>query len=180
MTSTQTLQIQLLERPQSYLKRLIRLLEDTVNSGGIVGFLAPLEPNEAKFYWNAVFRKVEKGQTLLWVAQNSGGIVAGSVQLHLALQTNGTHRAEIAKMMVSSQFRRQGLGRRLMLEAEKGALERGRTTLVLNTRAGDVGEELYRSLGWLEGGRIPGFSHSADGSLHTTVIYFKLLEKAFS
>jgi ribosomal protein S18 acetylase RimI-like enzyme len=77
--------------------------------------------------------------------------------------------------MVHRRARRQGLGRALMLAAEEEARRRGRTTLVLDTRQGDPSEVLYRGLGWQLGGTIPRYAKSADGSLHTTAFYFKLL-----
>jgi acetyltransferase len=49
----------------------------------------------------------------------------------------------------------------------------GRSLLTLDTRAGEAGEALYRAEGWREGGRLPGYTLSADGSLHDTVLFWK-------
>ena len=46
---------------------------------------------------------------------------------------------------------------------------------MLDTRQGDPAEALYASLGWVRAGVIPDYARSADGSLHATVIYYKLL-----
>jgi hypothetical protein len=62
-----------------------------------------------------------------------------------------------------------------MLAAEEHARRLGRTTLVLDTREGDPSERLYRGLGWTLAGTIPRYARSADGSLHTTALYYKLL-----
>jgi ribosomal protein S18 acetylase RimI-like enzyme len=64
-----------------------------------------------------------------------------------------------------------------MLAAEAEAGRRGRTLLVLDTRAGDVSNRLYRSLGYVEAGRIPRFARSAGGRLDDTVIYYKELRE---
>lgn len=55
---------------------------------------------------------------VLWIAKVRGRIL-GTVQLHLCQKQNGTHRAEIAKLMVHSDSRREGLGKCLMENAEK-------------------------------------------------------------
>jgi acetyltransferase len=78
--------------------------------------------------------------------------------------------------MVHRRARRQGVGRALMLAAEAEARRLGRSTLVLDTRHGDPSEILYRSLGWERAGEIPRYARSADGTLHATAFYFKLLE----
>jgi ribosomal protein S18 acetylase RimI-like enzyme len=116
---------------------------------------------------------------VLFVARNgTSREVVGSVQLALAPQTNGRHRAEVAKMMVHQRARRQGVARQLLLFLEKQAAEMGRTTLVLDTRQGDAAEQLYQSLNYQVAGVVPEYAQSGDGSLHATVIYYKLLAEA--
>jgi ribosomal protein S18 acetylase RimI-like enzyme len=156
-------------------RSLADLLVDAVDSGASVGFLPPLGAAEAAAYWRSVADAVTGGSLVLLAARDAEG-VAGSAQLDLALRANGLHRAEVAKVMVHRRARRQGLGRALMLAAEGEARRRGRTTLVLDTRQGDPSEILYRSLGWQLAGTIPRYAKSADGTLHTTAFYFKLLE----
>jgi ribosomal protein S18 acetylase RimI-like enzyme len=150
--------------------QLGELLVAVVNEGASVGFLPPLDRAEAECYWSELF---EPG-VLLMVAERDGQIV-GSGQLHLALRANGSHRAEVAKLLVHPDARRQGLGRLLMHHLEAAAREAGRSLLVLDTREGDVSNELYRSLGYVEVGRIPRYARSADGQLDATVIYYKEL-----
>ena len=77
--------------------------------------------------------------------------------------------------MVLRSTRRHGIGRSLMLAAEDHARRLGRSTLILDTRAGDPSERLYASLGWQRVGEIPRFAQSADGVLHATALYYKLL-----
>jgi hypothetical protein len=63
-----------------------------------------------------------------------------------------------------------------MLALETQARRLGRTTLVLDTRQGDPSELLYRSLGYQSAGAIPAYARSADGTLHTTALYYRLLD----
>ena len=172
----------------SHLPDLTALLQDAVASGASVGFLPPLSAEEARAYWQEVIAAVAGPHRLLLIAQVDGGVppplrsatgamvVAGTVQLHLVSTPNGRHRAEVAKLLVHTRHRRQGIGRALMLAVEAEARHAGRTTLVLDTRLGEPSEQLYLSLGYSRAGAIPDYARSADGTLHTTVIMYKLLK----
>lgn len=154
------------------LHALSALLIATVADGASLGFLPPLSPEDARRYWNGVLASDVK----LWIAQYHDKTI-GTVQLHLCTRQNGTHRAEIAKLMVHPQSRRMGIGRHLMTVAQQMAMQENRSLLVLDTRAGDPSNDLYRSLGYLEAGRIPQYAQSANGHLDETVFYYKLLRQ---
>ena len=156
---------------------LVALLQDVVDSGASVGFLPPLAAAEARRYWSGVCTALAEDSRLLWVARTSGGIV-GAVQLDLEKRPNGSHRAELTKLMVHTSARRRGIGRALMLAAEAEARRRGRTTLVLDTRRGDPSERLYLSLAWQLAGVIPRYARSADGALDPSAFYYRLLDSA--
>jgi ribosomal protein S18 acetylase RimI-like enzyme len=154
---------------------LCALLRDAVDGGASVGFLPPLDGEEASAYWDGVAAALKGGGRRLWIARGADGSVVGSVQLDLAAQANGGHRAEVIKLMVVGSGRRRGIGRALMETAESEARRLGRTTLVLDTRQGDPSEALYRGMAWQPAGTIPRYARSADGTLHTTAFYYKLL-----
>jgi len=151
------------------------LLKDVVDGGAYVGFLPPLDGDEASAYWDGVAAALKGGGRRLWIARGTDGGIVGSVQLDLAAQANAGHRAEVIRLMVVSSGRRRGIGRALMEAAEAEARRLGRTTLVLDTRQGDPSEALYRGMGWQPAGTIPRYARSADGTLHTTTFYYKLL-----
>jgi ribosomal protein S18 acetylase RimI-like enzyme len=152
------------------------ILVDCVDGGASVGFLPPLAPAEAAAYWGTVADAVREGSRVVLVAGAPAGPADGTVQLDLATRANGLHRAEVVRLLVHRRARRRGLGRALMLAVEAEARRRGRTTLVLDTRQGDPSEILYRALGWQLAGVIPRYARSADGALHPTAFYYKLLE----
>ena len=156
------------------LLELSALLQDAVDAGASVGFLPPLSVAEALDYWREVVAALAGPGRLLLIATQAGAL-AGTIQLDLASRPNARHRAEVAKLMVHTAFRRQGIGRALMRTIEAEAARAGRTTLVLDTRQGDPSEALYASLGYLRAGTIPEYARSADGRLHTTVFMYKLL-----
>ncbi|KKC44640.1 MULTISPECIES: GNAT family N-acetyltransferase [Acinetobacter] len=157
-----------------YEEGLSILLEDSVNNGASIGFLAPIEKNEVLNYWREVNHKIANGNNRLWIAIQQGKIV-GSVQLSLVSKKNGVHRAEVEKLMVLTTARKQGIATLLMNELEKFAREKGLRLLVLDTREGDVSELLYSKIGFVRVGVIPNFALSSNGSYDGTAIYYKKL-----
>ena len=155
-------------------KGLVTLLIDVVNSGAAVSFLSPLSAEEAQRYWLEVGTELGRGHRELLIAESDGTLV-GAVQLELAEQPNARHRAAVAKLLVHSSARRQGIGRTLMREVEELAQSHGRRLLVLDTRQGDAGEELYQALGYSRAGSIPGYARSSSGELHATVVFYREL-----
>jgi ribosomal protein S18 acetylase RimI-like enzyme len=161
------------ERP-----RLSALLADCVDSGASVGFLPPLSPGEADEYWTTVAAAVAGGACVLLVARRGDGCPVGTVQLDLVTRPNARHRAEVMRLMVHTGARRRGIGRALMLAIETEARQRGRTTLVLDTRQGDPSERLYASLGYRRAGTIPEYARSANGALDPSASYYRILAPA--
>ena len=160
-------------RAEELREPLIELLRDAVDSAGSVGFLPPLEPDEARAYWRSVEGALGSGHRELLVAEVDGAVV-GAVQLELAWQPNGRHRAEVMKLLVRTTARRRGIGGALMREVEDLARGHGRTLLVLDTLAGDGGEQLYPRLGYVRVGAIPGYARTPRG-LEATVVFYKVL-----
>jgi acetyltransferase len=145
-----------------------------VHNGASVGFLPPLNPIEALEYWDTVREAIIEGSRIM-LAAYSGDELLGSVQLGLEMRANGSHRAEVMKLLVFTKARRRGLGAALMQAAESAARQLGRTLLVLDTRKGDASWQLYQKLGYAIAGEIPGYARSASGELHSTVFFYKAL-----
>lgn len=155
----------------SAVPRFAAILIACVAEGAGVSFWHPLPVETARAFWDASARDVALGSKRLiggWV----NGILAGTVTLALAPQQNQPHRADIAKVLVDPACRRTGLARRMMLTAEQEALRLNRTLLTLDTRAGSAAEALYRSMGWTEVGRIPGFALLSDGTAEDDTLFF--------
>lgn len=156
---------------------LADLLCDTVDSGASIGFLPPIDRNEANDYWAGVASALKAGGRILAVATIDDRIV-GAVQLALESRANGNHRAEVMKLMVRREARGQGVGKELMRRIESIARENGRTLIVLDTRSGcgDAAEQLYYKLGYQKAGVIPGYARSASGNLDDTVFMYRKLD----
>lgn len=159
---------------RAVLPDFVRLLQDSVEGGASVGFLPPLSMDEAASYWDSVQAGVQDGGRVLLVARQNNTVV-GSVQLALERRPNGRHRAEVQKLLVHSAARRQGIARALMDAIEAVAREHGISLLVLDTLRGGAAEQLYRQIGYVEAGVIPQYARGADGALHATVVFYRMV-----
>lgn len=157
------------------LPTLIAVLDDAIQGGASVGFLLPLAEQELEIYWSNVIYAVERGDKALLVARQ-GEHIAGTVQLAFEPRANGSHRAEVQKLLVPRWARRQGIGAALMQAAEDIVRAAGRSLLVLDTRTGDDAERLYQRLGYRLAGVIPRYARSTDGNLDGSSFMYKDLE----
>jgi acetyltransferase len=162
------------EQARPLLPELVALLQDSVQSGSSVGFLPPLTFAAAEEYWLETLNEVAQGRRVLLVSSEAGD-VTGTVQLALATKQNGLHRAEVQKLVVHTSFRHRGVARALMAAAEEAAHAEGRTLLVLDTEQGSIAEKLYEKCGYTRAGVIPQYALSADYSLISMVVFYKLL-----
>ncbi len=154
--------------------RLAGILVACVNAGASVSYLPPLPRDTATAFWTRSASAAAMDKRILlagWV----DGILAGTVTLDLDMPPNQPHRADVAKLLVHPAARRRGLARLLMDRLEEEARAAGRHLLVLDTRAGDAAEPLYRAMGYTEAGRIPGFALSGEGTYDATIFFWKNL-----
>src|SRR5262249_44111745 len=91
---------------------------------------------------------------------------------------NQPHRGEIAKMMTRVSQRGRGIARALMTEAERIAIERGRTLLTLDTAAEEGAGPFYEKLGFTRAGVIPDYEYRPPGGLCGTITYWKRIGAA--
>ncbi|MBN9453037.1 MAG: GNAT family N-acetyltransferase [Bosea sp.] len=153
---------------------LTDILRDSVANGASVGFMNGNTAPDYERFWRGVATGVACGQIILLAARNEDGIV-GTAQLHLIGKPNQPHRAEIAKVLVHSRARRQGIGEALMQRAEAIAREKGRDLLVLDTDEHGAARRLYNRLGWTEAGTIPRYALMPDGSDCGSTFFYKSL-----
>jgi GNAT superfamily N-acetyltransferase len=153
-------------------RRLAEVLRAGVMAGASASFLPPLSAERALAFWQGVTRRVGEAETALFAAW-SEGVLAGTVQLLLDMPENGRHRAVVTELLVHPAFRRRGLGDALMQAAEAEASALGRTLLEFDTCAGSPAEALSRRRGWIEAGRIEGYTIDADGREHATLRFTK-------
>jgi hypothetical protein len=150
------------------------LLVDVVDHGGLVHFMAPLQPQDADNFWDGAFASMARGERLMFAAFD-GEVLAGTVTVILKSPPNAPHRAEIAKMMTLSSHRRRGIARALLRHAEREGLKQGKTLLTLDTAAEGGSPVLYESEGFTFMGGMPGHAYRPHGGLCGTRFYYKHL-----
>src|SRR5258707_10381908 len=101
------------------------LLHNCVKAGASIHFIDRFSRADAEDFWRLkVLPIVADGGALLLVARQAGRIV-GSVQLGCDTPPNQQHRAEVRKLLVHPDCRRQGLAKMLMVELERLARAKG-------------------------------------------------------
>mgnify|MGYP005848928775 CR=1 FL=1 len=152
------------------------LLHACVHAGASVGFVRPHPLEEAEAFWRGVVLPAARAGRRVVLVATVGERVVGSVQIAHDTPANQPHRADVTKLLVHPSFRRRGIARRLMDRLEETARALGRSLLTLDTRTGDAAEPLYRSLGFVAVGTIPGYCLDPSGRvLESTTIMFKRL-----
>lgn len=164
------------EEMASHLAGLGALLHACVHDGASVGFVLPYSREDAEAYWRDKVRPELAGGGLVCLVARRKGEIVGSGQLAYDTMPNQRHRADVRKLLVHPNHRRQGIARALMGELERIAWTLGRRLLTLDTRSGDKAEPLYLSLGYRIAGVIPGYCRDPfEDKLDSTTIMYKLL-----
>ncbi len=161
----------LTDRPE-VVSALSEILIEVVANGGSVSFMHPLAPEVAAKFWKDSLAPAQAYRSVVLGAWDGDDLV-GTVTVKLGMPPNQPHRAEIAKLMTRIGHRGRGIARSLMLEAERIAVERGRTLLVLDTAEDGGAAELYERLGYRRVGVIPDYALKPHGGLTGTIIYYK-------
>lgn len=141
---------------------LAGVLHAVVHGGAGVSFFVPFSMDAASAFWRETVLPGVFAGTRRVVVARTGVRIVGTVQIDLATPPNQEHRADVLKLLVHPDARRRGVARALMTHVEALARESGRTLLTLDTVTGGQAEPLYRSLGYVTVGVIPGY---ARGSL---------------
>lgn len=148
------------------------VLQACVKEGASVGFTDPADRLAIDSFWKDKVHSLASDHSDLLIARDNGFLVA-TIMINYSGMPNGRHRAEISKLLVHPQARRQGIARQLMNQAEQIAWEKGIILLVLDTRSGDVASDLYLSLGWQIAGSIPFYAQSIENKLDATTYMYK-------
>ncbi|AOB31339.1 acetyltransferase [Bordetella sp. H567] len=174
MTTQANIRIVGAEEARSLAEQLAALLVGCVAGGASVSFIAPLEMSRAVQFWRNVADGIAQGDRILLVAESDERIM-GTVQIVIGQPENQPHRADVSKLLVHRDFRRLGLGGKLMAEVDIVAAGAGRTLLVLDTETGSDAERLYVRSGWTRAGVIPDYAVKPFGGLAATTYFYKRL-----
>lgn len=167
---------------EKHLASLRGLLQHCINDepdSSSIGFLAPLSDHTATSYWLDLLSSViGPGATttlLIATAPGSDEIVA-TVQLARMPKETHAFKGEVRKLMVHPEYRRHGLGRRMMDEVERVAREEfALELLLLDTSKETPARQFYLRTGWTEWGICPDYAKSASGVKHDCCFFVKSL-----
>ncbi len=151
---------------------LCDMLIEAVADGASVSFMHPLSREDADSFWEASLAAAAKGERIVLGAFDGERLI-GTFTLVLNLPPNQPHRGELAKLITRISHRGRGIGTALMLEAERLAIERGRTLLVLDTAVDGGPWPMYEGLGYTLAGIIPDYALLPQGGLTGTKVYWK-------
>jgi ribosomal protein S18 acetylase RimI-like enzyme len=151
---------------------LSEILVEVVANGGSVSFMHPLAFEVADTFWAGALAAAARGERVVLGAFDGERLV-GTVTLLLDCPPNQPHRAEIAKLMTRMSHRGRGVAKALIWAAERVAVERSRTLLVLDTAVEGGASSLYEGLGFTLAGVIPDYAFKPHGGLTGTMIYWK-------
>src|ERR1700712_2197915 len=165
-------EIEILDSRTDVVEELTDLIIEVVANGGSVSFMHPLSKKTAMAFWENSLASADRGERVVLGARENGKLIS-TVTLLLNCPENQPHRAEIAKLMTSFSKRGQGIARALVAEAEKIAVNKGRTLLNLDTAADEGAAGFYESLGFHKSGVIPDYALKPHGGLTDTIIYWK-------
>ncbi|KAL7006396.1 hypothetical protein EMMF5_004049 [Cystobasidiomycetes sp. EMM_F5] len=166
------------------LPALGRLLTACVKDGASVNFVEPFSFDDALGWWRSQASSFRSGEQLLVGASKLGpqedeDELVGCVVLKLAHQRNQQHRAEVCKMLVHPDVRRQGLAIELLQQLEVVAVGNSRWLLTLDTETDGPAESLYVRAGYTKIGAIPDYALLNDGKHYTAATFmYKLIERA--
>lgn len=90
-----------------YLPQLNEILASCVNSGASVSFMQPFSPDTGERFWQRMAQSVAAGERIVLAAENEQRQIVGTVQLIIDQPENQPHRADVAKLLVHQNARRQ-------------------------------------------------------------------------
>ncbi|SFE96764.1 Acetyltransferase (GNAT) family protein [Chitinophaga sp. CF118] len=151
---------------------LTDIIIETVAHGGSVSFMHPLDPQVATAFWENSLAAADRGERIVLGAYDGDELI-GTVTLLIDCPPNQPHRGEIAKMMTRVSHRGKGVARSLMQEAERIAINLGKTLLNLDTAEEEGAAGLYEKLGFQKAGMIPDYALKPHGGFTGTILYYK-------
>ncbi|MFB6843094.1 GNAT family N-acetyltransferase [Streptomyces sp. NPDC056361] len=134
-----------------------RILADLVRGGAALGWVEPPSADEVGRLLDGVVAATRAGDASLRAAYVDGRLVGLGYWLRYARPTHRPH-ADLEKVAVDASAHGQGVGRALTAALIGDAERAGIEVLTLDARGDNVHAlGLYRSLGFVEYGRLPDF-----------------------
>jgi acetyltransferase len=157
-----------------YKDALSALLCNVVEQGAGVSFLHPLSREDADKFWLGQEPHVIADKTIQFGSFSDDRLI-GTVQLNKSWAPNQSHHSHISKLLVHSDFRRQGIATHLMRALEDKARTLNQTLLTFDASAHGHVEAFYKRLGYTCAGYYPNYALSSLGHMEDTALFYKTL-----
>ncbi|OAQ63213.1 GCN5-related N-acetyltransferase (GNAT) domain-containing protein [Pochonia chlamydosporia 170] len=149
----------------------------------IATFLPPLSHEKLLSWWKERIAEVNDGKRQIWIlvtqvdesGRPKGPELMGVVMLTTPYSETGAYRGYVEKLLVHKNFRGRGGARALMAALESEATRMSKNILLLDTETGSAAEAVYRKLGYVELGRVPGYGMSPAGAMKDGTFFYKQL-----
>ncbi|MFJ9148391.1 GNAT family N-acetyltransferase [Streptomyces sp. NPDC102270] len=150
---------------------VLDLWTDVSNTGGAVGFVAPVERKTIRPELVKHFVGMAEGRTRLLAGHDEDGQVAATAFFAFNTHRLMTHWVWLYTVMVHPRHQGRGYGRDLLAAAADAARTfEGVEAIRLTCRSGLGLERFYGSCGYKEVGRVPGAIRVAPGDDRDDVI----------
>jgi len=107
-----------------------------------------------------ITRLIDSRETVALVARDAGDVIG------FAVMTFGDERAHLTLLAVSPTYQRRGIARRMLAWLLESACVAGISSLHVELRAGNTAaRRLYRSVGFVETLRLPGYYRGRESAL---------------
>lgn len=155
--------------------RLLRCWRDVANAGGAVGFpFLPVTDEQVNSSINSMADSLSQGINRILLATVKSEI-AGWLYLAGNSSELTSHWARVLRVQTALEFRGQGVGRALMNEVSRAAIEDlSLEQLHLELRSGMGLTGFYQSCGWQEIGRWPGSLRFSEGDRDEVLMMLNL------
>lgn len=146
------------------------LWADVVNTGGAVGFVAPVTTEDIRAELLKYLGPMAEGRVRLLVGYDERDEVAATAFFSFNTHRLKRHWAWLYTVMVRPSLQGGGIGRDLMAAVEKTAREMdGIEGIRLGLRSGLGLERFYGACGYQEVGRVPDAIKVGEGSYRDDV-----------
>jgi ribosomal protein S18 acetylase RimI-like enzyme len=134
-----------------------RILAELVSGGAALGWVEPPSPDDVAELIDHVVSAAQAGDAALRAAYLDRRLVALGYWRRYARPTHWPH-ADLERVAVDAAMHGHGIGRSLTAALVEDARAAGIEVLTLDARGDNANAlRLYRSLGFTEYGRLPGF-----------------------
>jgi ribosomal protein S18 acetylase RimI-like enzyme len=138
------------------------LIQEVLAAGAAIGWLEPPDPVQVRSWLTGLAGLAAAGDAAVALASVDGRIAGIGTWRRYERPTHRVN-ADIEKVMVATTIRGAGVGRALTVALIEAARAAGVETLTLDVRGNNHGAmRLYRSLGFVEYGRLRDFVSVGD------------------